>query len=199
MAYAHGTKWGPDLVEETLKEIIENCKCKFFPSQSEIDKYMGNTTLSNAIRRNGGYEYWANKFGMDRKECESSFGYEYEQKCSEFLTNEYGYDCEMMKTKYPYDLTVNKHIKVDVKACRLYVSRNNASYYTFNLEKTNPTCDIYVCYCTKDNEIVKTYVIPSKEVYGKSQLSIGANKSTYDVYLDKWDIFEKYNSFYNQL
>ena len=100
-----------------------------------------------------------------------------------------------MPPRYPYDLLVGNNIKVDVKVSKMY--NNTIKMYTFNLEKRFPTCDIFVAYCIDDNKnIVKTYVIPSAILSGITQLSVGIDKSKYDIYLDKWDIVDKYAKFY---
>ena len=80
-------------------------------------------------------------------------------------------------------------------------SKNGQSpYYSFNLEKSNPTCDRFVVFClNKDKSIHKTYIIPSSVLYGKTQLSLGVNSSIYDKFLDKWQIFNDYNTFYNSI
>ena len=68
----------------------------------------------------------------------------------------------MSKAGYPYDILVNRNVKVDVKASRLFNNYGNSKYYTFNLEKKDQTCDIFVFYCINQNdEIERTFVIPS--------------------------------------
>lgn len=76
---------------------------------------------------------------------------------------------------------------------------NKHSHYTFNLEKKNPTCDIYVAFCVDDYlNPIKTYVIPSKFLH-LTQLSIGRYKSKYDRFLDRWDYIDVFDKFYKQL
>ena len=73
------------------------------------------------------------------------------------------------------------------------------SFYTFNLEKKNPTCDIYICYCLNEiDEITKVYIVPSKVMYGKKQLSVGEVSSMYDIYKNNWEILKIYDDFYKQ-
>lgn len=188
-------KWTEDAILQGIKEVQEKAGIDFMPSNDTVVKYSGNYGLSAAIQKNGGYEFWANRLGLTMTRCETRFGQFYEQECFGSLSA-LGYSCEKMTTKYPYDILA-ENVKIDVKASRLYHSKQGA-FYTFNLEKANPTCDIYVAYCVSDdNEIVKTYIIPSVQIQGKTQLSIGETRSKYDKYIDAWDIVAQYNNFYN--
>jgi len=197
MSYAHGVKWNKDTIELELKKVIRSLGLKYFPSLKEIEDFLGNSKLTNAISKNGGSYFWAKKLGCKNKKSETQFGNKYETICASFLTSELHYDCEQMNTRYPYDLTVNKHIKIDVKVANIFVSEVNSQYYTFNLEKNNPTCDIFICYCIKNDIIEKIYVIPSNIMQGKTQLSVGKTFSKYDIYINNWDIIKKYDNFYN--
>lgn len=99
-----------------------------------------------------------------------------------------------MSVKHPYDLLVNSNIKIDVKTARLYTSEHGNSYYTFNLEKKNPTCDIYIFYCV---EIEKILIIPSKFLR-QTQLCISEN-SKYNRYTNRWDYLKIYDNFYKEV
>lgn len=200
MAYAHGTKWTESMVIDRLNEVVEEKNLDHFPTHSELIDYYNNNALASKLAKSGGTKYWSNKLGMKQVSCESKFGDKYEEYCMEQL-EKLGYECEKMKPRYPYDLTANKHIKIDVKSARLFtsVTNSNSKYYTFNLEKTNPTCDIFICYCLdENNKLAKIYIIPSVELYGKTQLSLGVYKSKYDKFINRWDIFDFYDSFYKK-
>lgn len=198
MGYSHGKKWNDERLEQEIKEVMQKAKIDSMPTHSIIASVNGNFALSNAIRRHGGTRYWADKLGLEIKSCESAFGYDYECECMNYLISKFDYECELTKARYPYDILVNNNIKVDVKCGHLYKGKQG-SFYTFNLEKSKPTCDIYVCYCLNDEKIVKTYVIPSCVLSGKTQLSVGVNTSKYDKYIDSWGIFPRYNDFYTQI
>ena len=187
-------KWECGEIENEIKKAVEKAKLKTFPTHSQIKEITGSYSLSNAIRRNGGTAYWAQKMNLDMKSSESKTGLDYELKCISILTGK-GYECDKMRERYPYDLTVNKHIKIDVKSGKLYNGKSG-NFYTFNLEKSNPTCDIFICFCVEKSKI---YVIPSCALYGITQLSIGEHHSKYDKYIDRWDIIRKYDEFYKEL
>lgn len=198
MGYTHGNRWNDEKIEKEIRYVMEQAKIDTFPTRRICKEVTNNEALIVAISKRGGTKYWANKLGISIANSESKFGQEYESKCFSFLTNK-GYDCETTSVKYPYDILVNRNIKVDVKSSRLYKGVHG-DYYTFNLEKTKPTCDIFVCYCI-DNEtnIAKVYVIPSCQLSGKSQLSLGVASSKYDKFIDQWEWFEIYDKFYKSV
>lgn len=199
MGYTHGIEWSEELVIEKLKEVIEHLDLKTFPTKTEIISYFHNRALVAKIARYGGVKYWANRLGLPLKDCESKMGEKYEQMCLSKL-QELGFNVETMKARYPYDLAVNSHIKVDVKSGFLFKTKVNSSYYTFNLEKSFPSCDIFVVYClNEDDTIRKTYVIPSVFLFGLTQLSMGVNNTKYEKFVDRWDYFDTYNKFYENL
>lgn len=199
MGYSHGINWNENLIIEKIKEVMDKLDIKTFPTKFQMKNYFGNSSLADKISRSGGTKYWAKKLNLDTKECESKVGECYELLCLEKLES-LGFDCEIMKPRYPYDLTANKNIKVDVKSGFVFSNKGQSPYYSFNLEKSNPTCDIFVVFClNKDKSIYKTYVIPSIILYGKTQLSLGVKSSIYDKFLDKWNIFNDYDNFYNSI
>lgn len=196
MGYAHGTQWNADLIEKGIKDVMRKARISCFPTHSLIKEVTGSNALSNAISKHGGSRYWAEKLGLEIKPCESKFGERFELLCMEKL-QELGFKCEKMPVRYPYDLLVDDCIKVDVKSGNLCHGKTG-DFYTFNLEKKNPTCDIFFCYCLEGKSIVKVYVIPSFILGGKKQLSIGKSKSKYDVFREDWDVFNEYTRFNNQ-
>ena len=164
------------------------------PTSSEIFKVTNDFKLRNAIRRHGGYKYWADKLELSQSKCETRTGLKEELNIKVLLESK-GYKVEKMPTRHPYDLLINGNIKIDVKAANKYISPTGWSSYSFNLEKNNPTCDIYVIRCLQDN---KTLVIPSKFLK-QNQLCITNKESKYDKFKDRWDYVEKYDRFYKNL
>ena len=197
MGHTYGEKWDNSKIENGIREVMHKAMVSNMPTHTEIFKVTGNHSLQNAIKRNGGVRYWAKKMNLNIKSCESELGYEYENECVRQLS-ELGYSCELARTRYPYDVMVNGNIKVDVKCGHLYRGKTG-SFYTFNIEKRMPTCDIFVCYCIDDEKIKKTYIIPSCVTSGKCQLTIGENHSKYDQYINNWGIFKGYDEFYKSL
>lgn len=197
MGHSHGIQWTDDLIEQGIKEVMQKTKIDTFPSHSLMNEITGSSALSCVISKRGGTRYWADKLGLEVKPCESRFGEEYELECMKTLKH-LGYRCEKMPVRYPYDLLAENGIKVEVKCGNIYHG-SNGDFYTFNLEKSKPTCDIFVCYCLDGDEVRKIYVIPSRVLNGNTQLSIGKHKSKYDKFLDKWNCFQSYADFYEKM
>jgi len=198
MGYAKGKRWNNELIKEGIELVMYKAGIETMPTVSVTKKVLGNSSLSNAISKNGGFNYWAARLNLEQLGCETSLGKDYETYCLMFIQNELDLNVKQMSYKYPYDLLVENNIKIDVKVGKLYM--NKGSMYTFNLEKRAPTCDVFVAYCIDDNkDIIKTYVIPSSIMSGKTQLSVGINRSKYDIYLDNWNLVYTYNKFYNKL
>jgi hypothetical protein len=119
---------------------------KRMPSKSECDLVTGNTSLSNVIAKRGGFEWLAKHMNLKQSDCKTRLGLKGEMQVKKLL-EDMGYTVEKMSVKHPYDLLVNGNIKIDVKIANLYSSDKNWTSYSFNLEKSNPTCDIYVFIC----------------------------------------------------
>lgn len=194
MGYAKGIQWNDELIEREIINVKNILGIDRMPTSAEISRIMNNYSLTNAIARHGGYKFWANKLNLNQSECETRIGYEYEIKIKEILESK-GYKVEKMTSNHPYDLLVNKNIKVDVKASNKYKSNKGWCSYSFGLGKRNPTCDIYVIICIQDNKVL---IVPSKYLK-QSQLCITDKESKYDIYKDRWDYFDKYNEFYKKL
>jgi hypothetical protein len=197
MKNLQGFVWNDELIENKIREVMEILGINRMPSASETEIVMKNSSLSNKIAKTGGFPQWAAKLGLEVKSSETSTGQKYEKKLKDYLI-EAGYEVEQMSTKHPYDLLVNGAIKIDVKAARRYYYSQDNYFYTFNLEKANATCDLYVCWCINNEDLTdKFLIIPSKELK-TTQLSIGV-VSRYDKYIDRWDLIDKFNEFYKQL
>ena len=197
MANKYTVKWSDNNIENAILEVVRKAKITSFPTHSQMQEITGSEALSNAVSKHGGSRYWSKRLGLEMKKCESKVGFDFECECLHYLVS-LGYDCELTIARYPYDLLANRNIKVDVKCSNLYHAKSG-DFYTFNLEKKMPTCDVFVCYCVSEYDIEKTYVIPSCILSGITQLSIGKKNSKYDKYIDKWDIFARYDEFYKKM
>lgn len=99
-----------------------------------------------------------------------------------------------------YDLLVNSEIKIDVKASTAYETRGYKCN-AFGIHKENPTCDIYILYALDfTGEIIeRIFVIPSKFMHCKSNITIGEYSEKYDKYINRWDFLEQYDKFYKSI
>lgn len=193
MGYARGKRWTDSIVEEEIIAVVKVLGEDRMPSKSECDSITGNYALTNAIKRYGGFDYFANKLNLKIKESESKLGHKGEVQVKKKLEN-LGYKVERMRLKHPYDLLVNDNIKIDVKTSSKYKSPEGWNSYSFNLEKENPTCDIYIFLCLEDD---KYLIIPSKFLK-QTQLTIG-EVSKYDKYKDCWGYINQYDRFYKEI
>ena len=152
MAYSHGDRGGEDVILEKIKELVEFTGQKTMPTHSEMFDYFGNTKLSNAISKRQGTNYYADKLGLELKNSESNFGFEMEMFCLTEIQKKLGIPCEKTVARHPYDILVGNAVKIDVKASKLFDNYGKAKYYTFNIEKKQQTCDIFVFYCIGEDK-----------------------------------------------
>jgi len=201
IGHSHGTCWTDEMIVSEINRVVRSLGLDRFPTHSEMEHFYGNKSLTNKISKSGGTKYWANKLGYGVKKCESEFGDYFERYAMNDIFDHTGLNSYKNKIGYPYDITTNKHIKVDVKSSTIVENNHGYEYHSFNLEKKEPTCDIYILYCLNIRDIVyKTMIIPSCHVYGQTQIGISAyGISKWDKYKDKWSWFEIYNEFYKKL
>ena len=192
------TIWTEEEVHDQIIDVMKSLNLNRMPSRNEIEKVHCNSKLTNKISKTGGFYAWARRIGLDIKESETLLGSEVECYIKDFMIT-LGHDVEMTTTKCPYDLYVNRRVKIDVKAGRV-VHSGISPYYTFNLEKATPTCDFFVAVTLSGADVPdKIYVIPSSVMAGKTQLSVGIHKSIYDKYIDRWDLIERLDNAYAEI
>lgn len=194
MGYTKGIKWTNELIKSEILNVMNALNINRMPTSVEIKQVTNNSKLINAIRRNGGYLYWATALKLKQSECDTRTGLAGELKIKEILENK-GYEVSKMSCKHPYDLLINGNVKIDVKLANVYNSPDGWSSYSFNLSKDNPTCDIYVLIC---NDNKKTLVIPSKFLK-QTQVCITDKNSKYNLFIDRWDYVKQYDNFYKNI
>lgn len=197
MGYTKGVKWTEEMIIEKVLEVSNKNGGKCMPTSSQLLDYYGDYSLINQISKKYGFNRLAIKLGLKMSKSTTNLGFEYEMDIFEFIFSKLGLNAEKMDTKFPYDILVEDFIKIDVKCSNLVEGR---SYYTFNLEKNKPKCDILICLGLGENkEILKTYIIPSFLMSGKKQLSVGLGNSKYDKYLDNWSLIDDYMELLNKI
>lgn len=197
MGYAHGRKWKDGEVEEAIMNIVKTLKLDHFPTKKEMIDFYGDRALSNKVSKGGGSRYYAELLNLKLVSCESEFGNFYEEFAIDDIAQNTGLRSIHTDIRYPYDILTDGNIKVDVKSSKKIKRKNTAfPYYSFNLEKREPTCDLFIFYCLDDEcEIERTVIIPSCILSGKTQVGMGG-LSKWDAYKDKWDYFKMYDEFY---
>lgn len=192
------TNYTDEEIQNEIFKVMKTLNIDRMPSASEIVSVTKNQKIHNAIQRSYKYSGWARKLNIELKNSETSFGKEYENIAVVDILQNTGFDSEKMSQNYPFDLLVDGYIRVDVKVGKRYYYKDDKYFYSFNMEKKYPVCDIFVVYCINDdNKIEKTLIIPSAKLH-VTQLSVGA-KSRYDIYIDNWEAFEKYSQFYSEV
>jgi hypothetical protein len=198
MGYTHGKHWTDDDVKREVRNVMD-CLCiDRMPSRSECLSVCGNEALANKIsKRPGGWYGLSRDLGLSMKVSCTRTGKINEFIVQEMLNNK-GFSTEKMSQNFPYDLLVDKSVKVDVKASKMYRGRNG-NFYSFHIEKQYATCDIYVLLTLNDDETIKQiYVVPSAAVISNTQISIGETHSKYDEYIDRWDYITSLSAYWKR-
>ena len=199
LGYTHGEKWTDELIEERIMNIVNKQELTTFPTHSQMVSFYGNRGLAVKVSKTGGTRKWAKRLNLPLKSCESEFGNDYELLAIRLIKENLGFHCLKTKPRYPYDILVDDNIKIDVKVSYPFKNNCNAYANSFNLEKTEPTCDIYILFCLNlDSQITKTLIIPSCVLSGQTQVGVGS-VSKYDEYIDNWILLKQYSEFYKRL
>lgn len=198
MGYSHGNYWTEEKIKSAVFEVVEKLKLDRMPSKPEIEKYYGDYALTGKLKDSGGMYHYAKLYGLPIKESDTYFGIQYEQLANDILTKK-GYDAELTSVLFPYDILVNKRVKIDVKVGRT-LNSGNINYYKFRFGKAKQTCDVYVAIALNtDESINKIYIIPASAVSGKTQLTIGYKTSKYDRYIDRWDYIKTIDNIFKSI
>lgn len=195
MGYSKGIRWTDDLIKEKVLEVKKAFSLDRMPSRSECIQYFHNEALVNAISKRKKWYQLAQELGLRVKDSETYFGKSEESNAAEMLIS-LGFSVRKMPQNFPYDLLVDDCVKVDVKASHLYHGPNG-NFYTFNLEKQFATCDIYILFALAECEEKRIFVVPSKFVIAQSQISMGALKSKYHKFENRWDFISSLSDFWN--
>ena len=186
-------EWTDEKIERCIMAIANKFDPARMPTNREVIEMSGTYALSNAIQKNGGYEYWANKLGLEQKYSESKLGMEYEHLIAEILEAR-GHEVVMTPTKHPYDLLVDGCVKVDVKVSNESLVRGS-SVHAYRISKKLHTCDFYVC-CENDGDKC-IYVIPAHICSGQTQVEMGY-ETKYEQYRDAFHLIDRAARFYKE-
>lgn len=196
MGYSHGFKWTNEIIENKIYEVMNILGINRMPSASEIKCILKDSSLSNKIAKTGGFTKWADKLGLKTKKSETQLGNKFENKAKEIIESK-GYKVELMNYKYPFDLLVNDAIRIDVKSAKAYLSQGSRCH-TVGINKKYATCDLYLIFALDEYEnIERTFIMPGCDLRVTS-MSFGKD-SIYNAYINRWDLFKKYDDFYNNL
>lgn len=196
MGYTHGAIWDDKSIENAVFKVMKALNINRMPSKTEIELIMGGIPLVSAIGHRGGLYAWAGKLGLEVKISETQTGKGFEEVAIKLLQDK-NYNAQRMTTRYPFDVLVNDKISVDVKVARAYMSRGNRCH-TVGINKRYATCDLYLIFALDEAEkIERTFIIPGCDLKVTS-MNFG-RVSKYDKYINRRDLFKKYDNFYNNL
>lgn len=192
------TKWTKKRIKQQVLEVVNGLGLDRMPSSKECATYFGNYELTNAITKKCGWYALADDLGLPMKESETQLGKTFEAKASDLLI-EKGFTVQRMPQNFPYDLLVDGCVKVDVKASKLYKGKLG-DFFSYNLEKPFATCDVYLLITLDENNgIGRVMVVPSKFVVTNTQISVGAGKSKYHAFTDRWDYIQQMVDFWSNV
>lgn len=188
-------KWNDEAIEKGIKNAIRTLCINRMPTSNEL-KSIRRADLQNAITKNGGFRYWAERLNHNLKISETLKGVKYEDLVTETLRGK-DFDVTIMSNGHPYDLLIDGNVKVDVKSGTEHYHFGSRAH-TFRPSSKHSTCDIYICLALKKcGEVENTFVIPSK--FAKVQtINVGAD-SKYNKFIDRWEYLDEYSTFYRSV
>lgn len=187
-------KWTDNTIEREIMNIANQFDPPKMPTRQEAKDMYENDGLANAISKNGGFEYWANRLGLPQGHSETKVGKQAEASMLDVLLR-LGFDAERTSTKHPYDILVDGCVKVDVKAANTSLIRG-CEIHAYRLAKTKHTCDFYLFH---EIDTGITYVVPAHICNGQVQVEMGKDSKKYRPYKEAWKLIEKMSKFYKTL
>lgn len=187
-------KWTENTIEREIMNIANQFDPPKMPTLQETKDMYENDGLANAISKNGGFEYWANKLNLPQGYSETKIGKQAEAAMVGILKR-LGFAPERTTTKHPYDILVNGCIKIDVKAANTSLIRGS-EVHAYRLSKAKHTCDFYLFH---EIDTGITYVVPAHICNGQVQVEMGVDSKKYKPYKEAWELIKKATDFYKQL
>ena len=98
---------------EKILEVKTGLGIDRMPSMKEVEQFYNNYCLTSAISHRRGWRRYAEELGLEIKKSETGFGKANEMFIKELLEQK-GYSAQKMNQNHPYDILVNKNIKITV-------------------------------------------------------------------------------------
>lgn len=194
-----GRKWNDEIVKDELMKVMTALGISRMPTSNECNLVYGSKALSQRItKRKGGWWGLAKEMNLDIKPSQTLTGKKGEEYAVRALQSR-GFHVERMSQNFPYDILVDKSVKIDVITSALY-KQSHGNFYSFNLEKKSATCDIYILLTLDDDkEVDRVYIVPSVKVIHNTKISIGEISSVYHQYIDKWDYIVSLSDYWKRI
>ena len=152
MASKHRSQWDDARFDSELRSVIE--AVNHFPTNSEL-RAMGRLDLANQIARRGGFVSCAKVFGSERLKTASDTGWIGEEEATARLRY-LGFTVELRDgVKCPFDLLVDRVLRVDVKSARLFRYQHSCGWF-YRIGK-HPQSDVILLWQLDTGEF---YAIP---------------------------------------
>ena len=197
MQHINGNKWTYKTIENGIMQVISALCLNRMPTNKEVNDSKVEIGLSNAISRTLGYYGWAAKLNLPIKQSDTFTGIEAELNAKAILENK-GYTVETTPTRFPYDLLVNKSVKIDVKMSNAYTNSQGSSFYSFSLHNKQPTCDLYMLIANDEENNKSIFIVPANAAL-QSQISIGKFDSKYYKYKNCFYYIDEFIKFYKSI
>lgn len=183
-------RWDDQKIEKGIRSIMKALNIKRMPSRTEVLSVSNNSSLSNKIAKTYGYYGWADKLNLKTKDSETKKSIQIEKETIKMIKSKTNLDSVITKIKAPYDILVDRKVKIEVK----YSGGYKDEFYSANLYNGLQKADVLIFICR--NKVIgnKNLIIPSHHIQCITQLSTGV-KSKYDKYIDRWDYINKFNDF----
>ena len=138
----------------------------FMPTCTDIRKY-GLGALGIHCAKYG-YRKLAQDLGLPRRDSKVKRGVDAEYAYMEYLQSK-GFKVKKESTSHPWDLTVNGHLRVDMKTAKYLPIAGRISGYSFRFKYRGANCDLLVCVClNQDGSYGDVYFFPTDEMSLKS-------------------------------
>lgn len=182
MALVKRTKWSESMVADAILESFKSTGR--FPSAPYL-RETGQNGLSCAIVRTGGFVKWAKRLGIDREKSDSDVGWDGERQVQELLTGR-GFVVEKQAgVTWPFDLLVNKSLRVDVKSAK-FATYGPCSGWFYRIGKA-PQADLIALMQTDAGSV---YFIPWPLV-PFSNITISKSGGKWASFMNRFDIVDE--------
>jgi len=177
------------------KRLDAECESELLTIASSIGKMPSNSYLSqsgkgwlsNWVARHGGFVEVASRLNLKRDHSDSDTGWHGEKEVQSILEKNGFYVDRSQQVKSPFDLLVNKLVKVDVKTSSMTTCHNSQSGgsvtgWFYRIGKI-PQADIIALFCMDTNDV---FFIPW-DCLPHTNVTLSKGGGKYKKYLNRFD------------
>lgn len=174
-------KWTDEIREREIRRV--SAATGHLPSNQELQK-LGMSGLANQISKYGGFLYWADRLGLNRKHSDSDTGWQGEIAFTA-MCGRNGIKAERQAAvKSPFDIMLDGVLRVDVKSAR-YAEYGNCRGWFYRIGKM-PQADIIVLYQLDTGNFygLHWFICPT------SNVTISRDGGKYAPHLNNWTLIQ---------